>query len=284
MGLFLLIIILLALFFLIIDIIDINRFVVREYNIESEKIDKETRMVVLADMHNRQFGKDNVKLVAAIKKLSPDIICCAGDMLTAHVGETKTPPIRLFEQLGDYPVYYGIGNHEYRLKLYPENYGDGYSEYLNELKARNVHILENGSMDIPDRNITIKGFLMEKKYYMRFEKHEMPVEYVEQNTGSFDENRYEVLIAHDPYYFDVYAKTGADLVLSGHVHGGIMRLPYFGGVISPRLQLFPKYDGGEFKKNNTTMILSRGLGCHTLPLRIFNPGELVCITLSPCKK
>ena len=98
------------------------------------------------------------------------------------------------------------------------------------------------------------------------------------------ETKYEIMIAHDPFYFDAYAETDADLILSGHVHGGIMRLPLLGGVISPRLQLFPKYDGGKFEKNNTTMILSRGLGCHTLPIRIFNPGELICLTLSPCKK
>ena len=67
--------------------------------------------------------------------------------------------------------------------------------------------------------------------------------------------------------------------MSGHVHGGLMRLPVLGGVISPRLRLFPRYDGGRFERDKKVMILGRGLGTHTLPIRIFNPGELVVIHL-----
>lgn len=73
------------------------------------------------------------------------------------------------------------------------------------------------------------------------------------------------------------------MVVSGHVHGGIMRLPVFGGVLSPSLTLFPKYDGGRFSEGKSTMILSRGLGTHTIPLRVFNPGELVVIDFKPDK-
>ena len=68
-------------------------------------------------------------------------------------------------------------------------------------------------------------------------------------------------------------------MVSGHVHGGFMRLPILGGVLTPAFKLFPKYDGGEFREGTATMILSRGLGTHTLPIRIFNPGELVVIHL-----
>lgn len=89
------------------------------------------------------------------------------------------------------------------------------------------------------------------------------------------------MIAHNPEYFPAYAEWGADLVLSGHVHGGLMRLPFLGGVIAPSMKLFPKYDGGVFEEHGSTMILSRGLGTHTLPIRIFNPGELVVIRLTP---
>ncbi|MDE7197816.1 MAG: hypothetical protein K2O15_02920, partial [Lachnospiraceae bacterium] len=88
---------------------------------------------------------------------------------------------------------------------------------------------------------------------------------------------------HNPVYFDAYEAWGADLVVSGHVHGGIMRLPVLGGVISPALTLFPKYDGGVFYEKESTMILSRGLSSHTLPIRIFNPGELIVIDLKPDK-
>lgn len=103
--------------------------------------------------------------------------------------------------------------------------------------------------------------------------------YVEGLLGKSRRDCFELLIAHNPDYFDNYAKWGADLTVSGHVHGGIMRLPVLGGVISPMLRLFPKYDGGLFEKDGRQMILSRGLGMHTIPVRIFNPGELVVIHL-----
>ena len=111
----------------------------------------------------------------------------------------------------------------------------------------------------------------------------MEDEYLKETLGEHKEGVYQILLAHNPEYFEEYAAWGADLVLSGHVHGGIMRLPLLGGVISPKLVLFPKYDGGRFYEKDSTMILSRGLGMHTLPIRIFNPAELVVIHLLPCK-
>jgi predicted MPP superfamily phosphohydrolase len=94
-----------------------------------------------------------------------------------------------------------------------------------------------------------------------------------------DESRFNLLIAHNPQYFDEYAEWGADLSVSGHVHGGIVKLPLIGGVISPAYQLFPKYDGGMFDIGGKKMVLSRGLGTHTIKVRVFNPGELDVIDL-----
>ena len=125
--------------------------------------------------------------------------------------------------------------------------------------------------------------LQDRMYYKRFRKIKMEDTYLKDVIGTPKKDVYEILLAHNPEYFEEYAAWGADLVLSGHVHGGIMRLPVLGGVISPKLVLFPKYDGGRFEEKNATMILSRGLGMHTLPIRIFNPAELVVIHLLPCK-
>ena len=99
--------------------------------------------------------------------------------------------------------------------------------------------------------------------------------------GPVREGEYGILLAHNPAYFEAYASWGADLTLSGHVHGGIMRLPWLGGVLSTSLTLFPKYDGGEFCRGERRMIVSRGLGSHTVPIRIFNPAELVVVELVP---
>ena len=110
----------------------------------------------------------------------------------------------------------------------------------------------------------------------------MKQEYLEELLADKDEESYGVLLAHNPDYFEQYAGWGADLVLSGHVHGGIVRVPFWNkGVLSPNIRFFPRYDGGMFKKEKSTMILSCGLGMHTIPFRLFNPGELVCVELCP---
>ena len=107
----------------------------------------------------------------------------------------------------------------------------------------------------------------------------MPGDYLQTVLPEKTPGMYTVLLAHNPDYFERYREWGADLVLSGHVHGGVMRLPFFGGVIGTNFRLFPKYDGGLFREDGATMIVSRGLGAHTIPLRIWNPAELVEIVI-----
>ena len=262
--------------------IDINRFVVREYTIYSDKLKDKIDLVLLADMHNKEFGTDNYKLIKAIKDMDPDIICCAGDMLTARRGSGEDNALKLFSYLKDYPVYYGIGNHEYRKKIYPEDFGDEYDRYIAALKEMGVNVLENDRIKIDGSGVIVQGIMIDRKFYKRTGRNKMTTDDVTALTGSMGPE-YTILLAHNPEYFDEYAGAGADLVLSGHVHGGLMRLPYLGGVISPNLRFFPKYDGGIFTYGNSQMVLSRGLGYHTLPIRLFNPGELIHIRLLPCK-
>ena len=95
------------------------------------------------------------------------------------------------------------------------------------------------------------------------------------NNGS-----YRIVISHDPDYFRILAHAGADMVISGHVHGGIIRLPILGGLVNPKLKLFPKFDKGRFEYNNSVMYLSGGLGWHNLPIRFMNRPEIVVISLS----
>jgi len=263
-------------------IVDTNRFVVKEYTVYSDKINAEKNIVLLADLHNKQFGKKNSSLLQAIDDLKPDFILSAGDMLTATPGKDFEPAADFMEKIAEkYPVYYGMGNHEYRLKRYPETYGDMYAVYEARMIKAGCPMLENVTVKTDD--ISVTGLAIDRKYYKRFKKMVMDKDYIPKVVGKADKEKVQILIAHNPEYFGNYAEWGADLVVSGHVHGGMMRLPFLGGVISPKCVLFPKYDGGEYKKGKTTMILSRGLGCHTIPVRVFNPGELICIHLKPCK-
>ena len=274
----------LAVFFLTVMIIDGNRFHVVRYHLSSSKIKKEHHYVVLSDLHNKSYGEKNKKLLGAIDKLAPEGILIAGDILTSKPGNSYEAAINLLKELAKkYPVYYGMGNHETRLFLYPEVYGDMGKNYERDLNEVQIELMRNESFECED-NIRITGLDMKRAYYKRFKKEPMDSNYLPETLGESRKDKYEILLAHNPDYFEEYAAWGADLVLSGHVHGGMMRLPILGGVISPSFKLFPKYDGGVFRQGKSTMILSRGLGMHTIPIRIFNPGELISLTLRPGNK
>ena len=280
----LLIIAVFGIFFLTIMIIDGNRFRIVRYHLSSHKIKKKHHYVVLSDLHNKSYGKKNERLLKAIDRLAPEAILIAGDMLTSKPEKSYEVARNLLEQLvKKYPIYYGMGNHETRLFLYPEVYGDMGKNYESDLNKMQVTFMRNENRECED-NIRITGLDMARIYYKRFKKVPMESDYLPETLGKSIADKYEILLAHNPDYFEEYAEWGADLVLSGHVHGGMMRLPFFGGVVSPAFKFFPKYDGGLFKQGESIMILSRGLGMHTIPIRIFNPGELISLTLSPENK
>lgn len=275
----------LVLFFLIVMIVDGNRFVVKTYQLTTEKTKHSHKFVILADLHGKEYGKDNEKLLKAIDEQKPTGILIAGDMLTAKSGKNFNHVLRFLGKLGEkYPIYYGNGNHEYRLKLYPETYGNMAEEYAKGLGNIGIFPLCNESTKPDDENMVIYGLEIDREYYKRGKKTFMDKKYLKEKLGTPDKNKFNILLAHNPEYFEAYAAWGADLVVSGHVHGGIMRLPYLGGVIAPSLAIFPKYSGGEYKEQSlkgrkSTMILSNGLGSHTLPIRVFNPGQLVVLEL-----
>lgn len=281
---FIIILIIIIIFFIGIMIIDGNRFVIRQYSFHSPKLTQEYCFVLLADLHGKQYGRDNAKLIEAIERISPDSVMCGGDMITARAGKKTDTAVTFLSKLSEkYPVYYGIGNHEYRMKIYPQDYGNQYGTYMGELRKRGIKVLENTSVEVRGTPITVNGAMIARRFYHRFKTSHMEPEYLKQLLDKRQEERYTILLAHNPDYLKQYADWGADMVLSGHVHGGIMRLPLLGGVISPKCTFFPKYDGGVFREKSSTMVLSRGLGMHTIPIRIFNPGELVVVHLLPEK-
>lgn len=280
MIVFLTILAVIVLFFIIVMIIDCNRFVIREYTCVSDKLQKDGKFILLSDLHNKSFGKNNEKLLKAIEKENPDAILIAGDMYTSAKGEDNMPSAEFVSRLAKkYPVYYGNGNHEHKTRLHTEIFDNMYGKYMEKVKGAGTVVLVNEKVTLPAYNMDIYGLEIERSYYKKFVSRHMEESYLEELLGKVNEDRFNLLIAHNPDYFDTYVEWGADLTVSGHVHGGLMVLPVLGGVISPRLCLFPHYDGGRFEKSGKEMILSRGLGTHTLPIRIFNPGELVVIHL-----
>lgn len=274
-------VILLAIFFIIVIVCDTNRFTVSHYKIADPRIKHDTRFVVLSDLHGKEYGQDNEKLLEAIRECKPDAILVAGDMLTAKRGRDFTKVISFLEKIAEeYPIYYGNGNHEFRIKVYPETYGDMGEMWQKALTNIGISPLCNERTKHEKTGAWIYGLEINRYFYKRLEKTEMTVGYLERELGKSDEKTFQILIAHNPKYFKAYAAWGADLVISGHVHGGIMRLPFVRGVVSPSLGLFPKYSCGQYREGKSTILVSRGLGAHTIPIRVFNPGELMVVDLT----
>lgn len=256
------------------------------YYLQSKKIKSPMALVMLADLHNYLYGENNQILLEEIDRHSPNLICIAGDML---VGSTKVPydaaqqtVMALAEK---YQVFYGLGNHESRMKHDTEIYHMLYTEYMEPIVGKGVCVLADESMycQVGDNSLCIYGYDLPMKYFEKFNRYALEVSQLEEVFGKCEESSdcFRILLAHNPVYFEQYAGWGADLTLSGHLHGGIIRLPLLGGVITPQAKLFPRYCAGKYMINEKYMIVSRGLGTHTIPIRFNNKPELSVIHLEP---
>jgi len=284
-GTIMLIAAILAVALLAVGIIDGNRFVTVQEEFVLPRLSKACRFVLISDLHNKVYGDKNDKIIASVQKINPDFIVLAGDLVTSQVKEDMTPGIELVNVLSrEYKVYYALGNHESKMQKEPDWFGDKFDTLMRAVSNKNVEILQNTSIDLPEYNIRVTGLDLDLEYFAHFKIKKMKENYLQEVLPRYDQSKCNLLIAHNPDYFEDYVRWGAQLVLSGHVHGGIMRLPFLGGVIAPSYKIFPKYDGGVFRSGASVMLLGRGMGSHTIPLRFFNPAELYDVTLKPDKQ
>ena len=262
---------------------DTTHFETTEYTVTDPRIKKPFRAVFLSDLHGTKFGRDNALLLQAIREGKPDLVLLGGDILTARPREDFSTAVSLVSELvKDFPVCYGIGNHEYRLGLYRNVYGDMAKEYDAALKEIGVRMMRNERKDFDDLGISVIGCQIHARFYKKRHCPEMRPTYLPRLLGKPDDEKLTVLLAHNPAFFQEYAAWHDGLVLSGHMHGGVVRIPFWNkGLISPALKFFPKYDGGLFWEGKSCMLLSRGLGCHTIPVRLFNPGDLIFLSFAP---
>ena len=211
-------------------IYDSTRFVKVSYKIANAEVKKRVKFVLLADLHNRRYGPHNEKLFAAIEAEKPDFILSAGDLITSVPKLSMEPAEELVRNLAErYPFYYANGNHEYRIYHDPEKFGGMGAEYRSVLEKSGVCLLENQSVVMADEGIRIYGLDLPPRFYRKFRKTPPGKEELDRILGTASRGEYRILLAHNPAYFEAYASWGADLTLSGHVHGGIMRLPWLGG-------------------------------------------------------
>ncbi|MEY8338831.1 metallophosphoesterase [Lachnospiraceae bacterium 62-35] len=267
-------------------------FSIEHFQIASEKIKTEKKIVFLSDLHSQEFGKDNVELLSAIDRIRPDMIFIGGDMMVTRrgkEGEARQSDIEARKQIRvavrlmlrlarNYPVYYGNGNHEQRLEWERERYGRQYQTYYETLKDGGVIWLSNQNIAI-DEELAVGGFNIPKKYYQRFVSEGLTGREIEKRLGRADRNRYQILLAHSPLYMDAYREWGADLTLAGHFHGGTIRLPLLGGVMTPQYQFFYPRCAGNFEEKGKRMIVSRGLGTHSIRIRFNNKPQVAVVCL-----
>ncbi|MBE5956574.1 MAG: metallophosphoesterase [Lachnospiraceae bacterium] len=261
--------------------------VVRSHKIPGSFHNK--KIAFLSDLHNNEIGKENEKIMELLMQSEPDYVFVGGDMLVSKKGKEYNRAVSLLRKISQfYPVYCGNGNHEARLLWNaqddPET-GIVYAQYIDAITKAGVKHLCNETIRIEngEEHIYLSEIDLSRYYYKKLATRFLDVSHMEELTGRCKNDSFHILLAHNPAYFESYADWGADLTLSGHVHGGIMRLPFLGGVIDPSYHLFPEYDGGMFEKKDKRMIVSVGLGTHSIKIRLFNPPKIDVITLK-CEK
>ncbi len=272
---------------------ELGRFRVRRYRIsdfhihlnsdtDTNALERDMRIVFLSDLHGKVYGKENKSLLEAVRAEQPDLILVGGDMVIRGNEETVIKGIEFMQKLAQIgTVYCANGNHEQKMKADTKRYGHQYEVYKTKLQEAGVHLLENDSADLEILSlpITITGLELPLSCYGHFKEYPLRSGELGRLIGRCDKNRYQILLAHNPVYMKQYKDWGADLTLSGHLHGGIVRLPLLGGLITPQVKLFPKYSGDMYCEDGHCGIVSRGLGTHTVNIRLFNMAELVSITL-----
>ena len=248
-----------------------------KYNVKSEDIPSEFdnfRIVQISDLHNAEFGENNEKLLLMLKQADADIIAITGDMIDSRNTDVDVAISFAQKAVNIAPVYYVNGNHESRVS------GE-YEKLKQGLTDAGVTILENSSADITigDEAITLIG-INDPTFRMDIVDDTMEQNIAHQLVNVIPDNdNYKVLLAHRPEYFDVYAGN-VDLVLSGHAHGGQFRIPFIGGLVAPGQGFFPEYYEGSHIKENTEMIVSRGIGNSIIPFRINNKPEIIVAELT----
>lgn len=271
--------IIIVILFILYEIYELNTLSVSKYEINSDKIQSEFnnyKIVQISDLHSKSFGKNNIKLINRINKLNPDVIFMTGDIIDKRDINHDIALKFLKDICSKYKVFYVLGNHEIEI---------GYKklrEYKKELKKLGVVILENSSVKLEKgkSHIFVNGLSFRCNLN---DKKTSYIKFINKKIGKFDKKFFNVLLVHDPTHAKLLDKFENDLILCGHLHGGIIRILNT-GFFSPARNFFPKYFAGLYELNNSKLIVSRGLGKSKAIIRINNLPDIVFITLKSDEK
>lgn len=241
------------------------------YEILNDKVNSELKIAQISDFHNTRLNRLKEKIINELKSENPDVIMITGDIIDSR-REDIDVSLNFIKKIKDIaPIYYVNGNHEIRI--------NNYDELKEGLISNEVNVLENKAsiFNKDDTTINIIGINDPSYVHDNYIDDKDIVNKVLDDI-TYDSNLYTILLSHRPELFDTYKEKNIDLVLTGHAHGGQIRL-FNKGLVAPNQGLFPKYTSGIFLCNNTSMITSRGIGNSVLPFRINNNPELVIIKI-----
>ena len=250
----------------------ISKFRVRNIRIDSKKVKNDFKITQISDFHSNHLVNLG-NMVDRIRKFDPNFIVLTGDILDSRDIKLDTV-IKLFEALLELnkEIYFIQGNHENRNQLY--------NDLKDEMKKLGIIILEDSSHTIIVNNeyINITGL----KFYPK-SREDKEVTYYQEGIKNLNLDYYNILLRHSPNNVESILNGNEDLILSGHTHGGQVRLPLIGAIVAPGQGLFPKLDKGIFKINDTNLYIDSGLGNSAASIRAFNPVQISNITIKGMK-
>ncbi len=250
-----------------------QRLIVRNYEVASDLVNEPIRLVVISDLHSTVYGEGQEVLIKLIAAQEPDVILLAGDIVDNNLPEE--PAYLFMEKVVEIaPTYYVMGNHEFW-----SGFAGGIRQ---EATILGVNVLRNemATMSVGEQTIAIYG--IDDPEFVKYE-HRDGDDWAVALGNLWQENPFEgfkILISHHPEKVGVYRQFDFDLIVSGHAHGGQVRIPFLvNGLAAPDQGLFPKYAGGDYQlSDETRLIVSRGTVINSYP-RVFNRPEVVVIDL-----
>ncbi len=253
-----------------------NDIEISRHNYTNDKLPKSFdgfRILHVSDFHNKNF---HGRLINKMKKINPDIIVITGDLIDRRRTNLKMAEEFIEKAVKIAPIYYVSGNHE--------QLSEHYSELIEILNKYNVINMDDSyvTLDKKGSKIGLTGVaapvLIKTEKAGKYKDNDSYLRNKLQDSSKNLNTDFNILIAHRPEQIYVYKEFDFDLVFSGHAHGGQIRIPFIGGILSPNQGFFPKYSEGMYKEGSTSMVVSRGLGNSLFPFRIFNRPELIVVT------
>lgn len=237
------------------------------------------KIVHISDLHNKEFGHGQSRLIEKIKAENANAIFITGDLIDCRRTDVQIAFDFVRGVVSLAPVYYVPGNHEAKSGIFPE--------LASQLTEMGVFVLNDCAVKLQKNDDEIDLLGMRDPTFQCVDNNGYACYLFGETLKNLSEEingRFTILLSHRPELLPLYAECGIHLVFSGHAHGGQFRLPFAGALFAPNQGFFPAYTCGICRQHGTAMVVSRGLGNSLLPQRIFNRPEIISVTLKAVEK